>query len=373
MPAVVCVAMSVHAGVAKADDLPAETGRVPVAAPESVGDRLATLEPRFPAPLLEAFAAPAEEPLPIRLLGVDLVQQHALLERETPRVVSGPPLEIVAYWSPNTDLGTGLSLAVRFSSRDGKITRSHDFSVGPGKGERPWCVGVVYKQSYAIDTVPLGMAFSGLIYVTLNFPSPNTAGVALTPLQSIEADLAPTVGKAKVAASRYPEFFGKDARSLSTSFRLGLRASVEIPIPAAWQQGVTAIGVVSAFSFGSVKQGQPLCEVVVVSADGHPTTLLLESGVTTARADYDFNGPEHENHQRIAPIESTEADYLNVAGAPFKKHKYPGILPLPRPLDRASSITFRAAGSVILDVYDVLLLYGPCPEDTAASVSRGAQ
>ncbi|HEO70055.1 MAG TPA: hypothetical protein ENN80_02255 [Candidatus Hydrogenedentes bacterium] len=215
-----------------------------------------------------------------------------------------------------------------------------------------------------MDLEGIARVFSGYSYLTLNFRSPRAGALALTPLLGLPITLTPVIATGRIAADDFALFFGPHALRLDVSFRLGEAAFISLPVPQDAGMDVVAVGVVSAFSYGSVDQGLPLCEVTLKSGEETVETLWLESGVTTARADYDFHSHGYEKHEKITVIESIQADYLNVDGVPFMKHKYAALLEVQVPAAHIDAIAFRATSDVILDIYDVALLDAPAPEDS---------
>ena len=119
--------------------------------------------------------------------------------------------------------------------------------------------------------------------------------------------------------------------------------------------------MVSAFSYSTAPQGDTVCDVHVTTAEGRDVNLKIESGHSTARGDYDLYTPERNGHERIATIESKEADYLNASGAPFQKHKYAARLTLPEALGNLTELRFRSSSEVILDIFDLVLCYEDSP------------
>ncbi|MCC6144103.1 MAG: hypothetical protein IT368_09875 [Candidatus Hydrogenedentes bacterium] len=312
--------------------------------------------PVYPAPYVDALADPVATPAPLRLAGLDLVQSGTILDDPAPALDSMQTLRLVAQWIPNLYLQTKMPLSLKFWSHDGKISRDLELQAGPEAAGTSWEPDRVYRQEYEVSLLPVAEAFSGDSYLTLGFPSAQ-ANVPLRPLQALPVKISPRVGGRDVAVDRYTEIFGQQWRSLQKSFRLGNRAELTLPIMADPGSSVKGIGLVSAFSYGTLPQGAAVCRIVVRDAGGTEQVLTVQSGIATAKFDYDYHGAGVMAHKKVAVADSVEADYLSADGAPFMKHKYAAVLALPQPVSAPVSISFEAISDVIYDVYDVVLLY----------------
>ncbi len=318
--------------------------------------RIKALTPTFPAPPTHILASPGSEALPVRLIGVDLKQRSTRLDKENLRLNGKLRLKVTGYWlSPVMPLESTIPADIRLWSHNSRITKSQEITVGPIDGEESWMPGQVYKQEYQINLKPISSVFSGNIHMTVNLLSRKNGKFVPNPLQSLSLYLSPNVGRGRVEPSVLQAAVGETPRDLSVSFRLGNGAEHKVPIPARWQKGNARIAVVSAFGFGSVDQGEQVCEVVVETKSGQHTWELT-SGVETAQADYDYYPAGTLDHDKIQIVESTDSEYLSELGQPFRKHKYIGFLEVPETLGTIKSITFNSESSVIYEVFDVLLL-----------------
>jgi hypothetical protein len=315
---------------------------------------LQSIKPTIPAPLLRVFESGATSALPVRLLGIDLEQAGNRLRNTSDRISMEAPLVLIAYWEPTQPTSNRFPWTVRITSHDGKIARNFDFSGGPGDAGHAWQAGCVYKQHVRIDLLDTARAFNGKSHLTVNFASSAGAGSVLTPLQAVPIDLLPVISKRDVNSADVRQYLNAEFVDLDVSFRLGYRAEVTVPV--AQPVAARSLAVVSAYSYGSVPQGEPVAEVIVSYEDGTLAAFVLGSGKTTARGDYDFFGQGKLNHEKIDILESREAAYLNQNGAPFQTHKYAAAFQLPRPYRNVASVTFRSVRPVILDVYDAALV-----------------
>lgn len=314
--------------------------------------------PAYPAPLPGVLESGLGEEVPLRLIGIDLEQRGQRIDELPPIIEGAEPLVISFYWTPLTRLASPIPLGVRFWSHDGKITRALDLTAGPESGEAPWLPDRLHRQRVEIPMRPVALAFSGRSHMTLYFRSPHAGAGNAPPLQSLPLILSPVRRGADAGDALYPEVFGEGWRSVGASFRLGNGAEIIIAVPDTGDRAVRGIGVVSAFSYGSVPQGGVACVIEPIPAEGGAVPALeLISGVHTARHDYDFQAPGVQDHEKTAIVESVEADYLSAQGAPFMKHKYAGVIEAPDAFPPLRALRFRAQGEVILDVFDVVLVH----------------
>ncbi len=324
---------------------------------------LATLEalaPTFPAPRIDILASLESETLPVRLIGVDLTQHGTRLGKEGPRLDGKLGLKVTGYWLPLImPLESTVPADIRLWSHDSRITKSQEIGVGPVAGEDSWIPGQVYKQNYEIELMPISSVFSGKCHMTISLLSLKGGKIISSPLQYLSLYLSPNVGRGRVHPRNLQAAVGASPHDLSVSFRLGHGAEHEVDIPAAWQKDNARIAVISAFGFGNVAQGDPVCEVVAKTESGGKHTWALASGIATARADYDFYSEGNLNHKKVQVVESADAEYLDMSGGPFRKHKFIGFLEVPQTLGAIKSLTFRSQSSVIFDVFDVVLLPVP--------------
>jgi hypothetical protein len=311
--------------------------------------------PVYPAPYVDAIADPAAPPAPLRLQGIDLLQNGEHIEGAVAALDSMQTVRLIGHWLPNQQLLGTLPLTLKFWSHDGKITRSVNLQVGPKPPASPWEPDRPYQQEYEFSLRPVADAFSGDSYLTLNLPSAQSPA-PLKPLQVIPIRIAPRIAGRNVDTARYGELFGAAYHSLEKSFRLGNQADLTLPITSA-AEPIRGIGLVSAFSYGSLPQGTPVCEIILRDESGQEVRLLAESGVATSKYDYDYHAPGAMQHNKVAIAASVEADYLSADGAPFMKHKYAHVLLLEAPMTGLKSITFKAVSDVVYDVYDIVLVY----------------
>lgn len=328
---------------------------------DQVAQRLRDITPKFPAPPIAVVVAPGETPPPLGLVGVDLSQNKKPIVGAPAVLDPAYPLEIVAYWTPRANLRTVVDVELRFASANPLIYRTERLTAGPEDGTTYWNADTVYRKTYTLDLRPIAQLITGKCSLILGLSLRTRSGTRYYPLQRVAASLISHTRKAAVSRSAEKAAFGDSARSLDTDFVFGLDAHQALPIPAQDRNGVTAIGVVSAFGYGPLSQGAPVCEIIFHGENGRTAKATMECGVDTARADYDFLPPGQTNHKKVQIVESSDWDYSS-EGRPFRRHKYAGRIPVPAGIGRVASLEFHALTNRFFEVYDVLLLYGKTPQ-----------
>lgn len=333
---------------------PASLVHAEEAAAPNLRARLRDIQPAIPAPILRLFESSATSALPVRLLGIDLEQGGGQIHHHSDRIAADMPLELNAYWEATQPTAVRFPWTVKISSHDGKIARNFGFSGGPADTAQAWQAGCVYKQRVQIDLLDAARAFSGKGHLSVNLASSAAAAGALIPLLAVPIELKPVLSNRDANPADIKRYVNAAFVDLDVSFRLGYQAEITIPVDR--PVPARSLAVVSAYSYGSVPQGEAVAELIVGYEDGNLAALVLGSGKTTARGDYDFFGQGRLNHDKIDILESREASYLSQTGAPFQTHKYAAVFQLPRPYRNVASITFRSVRPVILDVYDAVLV-----------------
>ncbi len=340
----VCLVVAGWAGAATVD-----------AAPKDLDTQIRELTPSHPAPATGALLPVGEDAGPIRLIGIDLLQNGVPLAGDCPKLDGNIPFDIVAYWCPAAVIAGRIPMTLRFWSQDYMIGRGEDLVIGPAAGEPAWEPGGVYRQKHTIGLPQIAGAINGNIHLSIHLAAGANAGLESPALQQLDLVVTPRVGAGRVARTLLDAKLEHGAEPLSKSFRLGRGASVTLPV-GVHGRAVRGLIVVSSFAYGTVAQGKPVVEVGVNEGTASRNVQLL-SGVHTARGDYDYGLPGTMNHVKPAIVESQDADYLDASGAPFRRHRYLGTLPLDPPAQNLESLTFHVTADVVVDVFDVALLY----------------
>lgn len=291
----------------------------------------------------------------LRLLGLDLLQGNQSIEDG--RLDGSQPVTMVCYWIPRVDSVQTMPVAFSLHGAGGRLASEVKGTAGTARNETEWKANCLYKQSYALDLPTIARRFNGDVALTVCLVSRGRAGVELVPLMRLSVYVSPIAERGRTSRAALEAAFGKDLKSLDASFRLGRGAEIALPVAPELATTDGAIGIVSAFSYGSVKQDQPVCEVLGQDDRGQVWTWNLLSGVDTARTDYDVN-PEGMNHRSVAEVETWEADYLNVHDRPFQKRSYKCVITLPKDFGRLTTLTFRSMNPYIFEVFDVVLVSG---------------
>lgn len=322
------------------------------------------LTPSHPAPATGALLPVGEEAGPVRLIGVDLLQNGTPLAGECPRLDGNIPLDIVAYWCPAAVIAGRIPMTVRFWSQDYMIGRGEELVIGPNAGEPAWEPGGVYRQKHTIGLPQIAGVINGNACLSIHLAAGTGGGPESPALQQLDLVITPRVTAGRIVRTLLDAKLERGAEPLSKSFRLGHGASVTLPV-GVHGRAVRGIILVSSFAYGSVVQGKPVVEVGV-NEGGPSRNVQLLSGVHTARGDYDYSLPGTVNHSKPAIVESQDADYLDASGAPFRRHRYMGVVPLDPPAQSLKSLTFHVTADVVVDVFEVALLYA---EPAAAAVA----
>ncbi len=325
------------------------------AVPKDLGAQIRELTPSHPAPATGALLPAGEDAGPMRLIGVDLLQNGVKLGGGCPKLDGNIPLDVVAYWCPASVIAGRVPMTLRFWSQDYMIGRGEDLGIGPATGEPAWEPGGVYRQKHTVGLPQIAVSINGNVHLSIHL-APGAAGGPESPaLQELDMVITPRIGAGRVPRAILDTALEPGAEALSKSFRLGNGASVTLPVGVRGRP-VKGIVVVSSFAYGLVAQDKPVMGVDV--NDGAVTRKLeLLSGVHTARGDYDYYPSGVVNHSKPAIVQSQDADYLDASGAPFRRHRYMGVLPLDPPVSNLEQITFHAAADVVVDVFEVALIY----------------
>ena len=341
----VCLLLAAWAGAQKADTVP-----------KDLGVRIGELTPAHPAPATGALLPAGEDAGPVRLLGVDLLQNGTPLSGGCPKLDGNIPLDVVAYWCPAAVIAGRVPMTIRFWSQDYMIGRGEDLVIGPAPGEPAWEPGGVYRQKHTVGLPQIAGSINGNVHLSIHLAAGAVGGPESPALQQIELVVTPRVGAGRIARTTLDAKLERGAAPLSKSFRLGRGASVTLCVGVR-NRAVKGIVVVSSFAYGSVAQGKPVVEVAVNDGTA-PRSMQLLSGVHTARGDYDYYLPGTMNHSKPAIVDSQDAeDYLDASGGPFRRHRYAGMVPLDPPTQNLESLTFSVTADVVVDVFEVALLY----------------
>lgn len=290
----------------------------------------------------------------LRLLGTDLEQDGKLLSDERPVLDSSLPATITCYWMAEAEVTQKTPLELKLSTHDGQIFRSVEVKAGPNA--EVWHVGSVYVQKYELQVSAVATVFSGDSLLTLSLFPYQDADIAAVPLQSLPIYLTPYVRAAQVSDRNLNAAVGKDLRSLSVSFRLGRNARHKITVDDQALGATSAIAVVSGFSYGSIPQDEPVCDIVVRFHGGDSETWTMLSGVHTARSDFDFYPPNAANHKKVQIVESWQSEYADTFDRPFQKHKYLALFSVPQSSGKVASIEFVSKISNVIDIFGVALV-----------------
>ncbi len=326
-------------------------------------DGSAKTSPDFAAPSANALLPPGGDPGPLRLLGIDLLQDGAPLTGDTPAVDANKPLEIVAYWVPYVRLPARLPLSARFWAHRFMVSGGDTLEAGPEAGAPPWEAGGVYRQPHTVNLPAVLVSVSGEARLLIGLESvQRDKGRKTLPLMDLAVTVAPRVGGGKIPR-KLLEARAPGGMVLSKSFRLCRGASVVLPVTPSVGGRVVSVLVCSAFSYGDVPQDKPVFEMVPQTAGGAAMAAVpVLSGAHTARTDYDFYPARSMGHGKAEIIDSQEADTTDSGGLPMRRHRYAAQFDLPAPA-ALTGLAFRPVSNVVVDVFDVvLLLEAPAPE-----------
>lgn len=316
--------------------------------------------PTIEAPPLGLLDDARYQSFGLRLLGIDAVQHGQRLNSSPLEIDGDAPLLLRLYWMPErADVGPA-RIRLKSWSHDSRIMVEDEFAVeGDSPKASEWKIGRLYTAEHTWDPRVAASSFSGKSFLTLGFvPAGAPVNSLPVPLITLRTRLRPAVSPSDISKTEYARVFGEDFRSLGTRFRLGLQASITLPIPLEMGDRIHAIGVASAFSWGSMPQGARVATVTAILPGGGEVKLTMVSGESTAKADYDFFPPGHWDHQKIDILESTASGSPSASDTPFMIHKYGGVLRFPGEVSTISALRFYMDAPIILDVYDIVLIGG---------------
>ncbi len=307
----------------------------------------------FKAPTYSIFENEPQENL--RLLGIQLVQAGKGLIKQEDIITINPQelLDVNLHWLPGHDIDTKIPILLQFSTRDGIVKRTIETQIGPEVGEL-WKAGGIYQHHHVTDMRSITLSFSGAATMSVHVGQESTLSETQNFQLLLNLRLLPLIELPDMETSRYPEFFGSNNISLNKRFRLGSGVTQRIDIEQREDHSFIGIGLISAYGYNSVPQSKKVGVCRVYSNGQILVELPILSGIHTARSDYDFD-PQGRDHQKIAIIESEEADYLDVNGAPFLRHKYVSKLPSAE-MAKADSIEFEMLARGTLDIFDIVIL-----------------
>jgi len=304
--------------------------------------------PTFPAPPPNT---PAEGGLTPRLLGADLIQNGDHLDPQDP-IRPDAPLYVDLQWLFAESAPTPTTLVFRFSSFDLRVVRDIHHEVAPEADVAP---GSVWRERVTIDIDRIAYSMSGEVQLAIARQSAKIDSDRLDPLLTIPFMLEPLVQSPGISRETATSLLGDDAILLPVSFRLGHAAQWESE-PIGEPSGVVAaVALFSAFSYGDVKQGEPIGSIEITGPNGNKHHVTLLSGVHTARSDFDAN-PTARNHQKIRIAESTDAGYESQSGQPFERHKYIAIIDIPAGITAPVRLRIANSSRVPFDVYGIGLV-----------------
>lgn len=332
--------------------LGAEGDSAGAAAPDSTAGIVA---PTFAAPFNPPSPDPAVTSPAVRLLGIDVLQDGKIVKGEV-ALDGSKKAELVTYWCANSEVDSRVPLVLQFMAIRGRVTRDIEISAGPERGQSAWERGTVHRVTHALDLPAVAVDMSGRLDMVLNTTALTSGGFSRAPLQCIPVLVQPKSQQGRVSHQRYAVLFGKDHASLDISFRLGPEAAFTVPIPEAWRGRIGRIAIISAFSFGPIAQGRPVCDVVAKRSDQPTQRWTMRSGENTARTDIDYYPASMQEHRKVEIIESADADYPSLEGGPFKRHMYLGWLNVDATNMTFDTLSVESVNTNFFDVYDIVLV-----------------
>ena len=327
----------------------ADTAEAEIAVEVFSDQDVATFLPAPPFDVFEAMPGQA-----VQLLGMRLTHGAAPLLADAQPWSLEPvqPLFLQLYFKVHQPIQDTLSVLLQFATMDGVVSRGIETEIGPGSDAR-WEMGAVYIHEEIIHLGLIAGRFSGDAHMRVYVGSEAAPEEQQRFQQRLEMKLKPLVGERRVATSRYPEFFGAHYHSLNVGFRLGRGVRQRLALDEFAGDALRAIGLVSSYGYHAAPQGEVIGRCILLLSGEPVHEIPLISGENTARTDYDFD-PASQEHQRIAIIESEEADYLDVNGAPFQRHKYAASLDIPEGIV-FDTLEFEMLSRGTLDIHDVVL------------------
>ena len=323
-----------------------------------VQDRIKSITPDYPAPLQDVFDVSARPGLPLRLLGVDLLQGGRRLQGKRVRLDSTIPLTIRAYWCPRLRLNTVLEGQALFQDQACVISRKQVFRIGPEKRNMAWEIGQVYCQQYTMDLQEVARAWSGYGFLSITMPPLTREGKARICVQLLPVLLTPLVETREISLTTLGKFVTPPYRIFPVHIRLEAGAVAHLDIPKIWRQGNRRLVLLSAMSYRDIKQGEPVGTIVLDTEKNGAFSLVIRSGKDTALCNYDALRSEQVDHDQVQIFDSWDSRQLDSRGNPSRLHRYITVRTLPQDAEKRSltGITIRCEADTVFDVYGLVLL-----------------
>jgi hypothetical protein len=319
---------------------------------DAMRQRIAANTPDYPAPLYDVFDAAGQGAIPVRLLGIDIVQNAQPLTGVPAELDGAKPLTIAAYWEATVRVTSSVPLKIAFWDRLCLISPSEDLRIGPRNNEEPWQPGNVYRQEYPVDVRAVANAFSGHGYLLLSLRSMPGRSRDLTSLQMVPVLVHPLIEEIKVSERSLERVVPPPYRIIPSEFRLGQGAEVRLDVPADWRAGNRRLAVMSSMSYQSLPEGAAACEIALTLGVETKAKFELDYGVHTARCD------DEPRAGGATVFESRDSAHLNREGRPVQLHKYIAVFDLPVEAASIDAIAFHCNAEVVLDIFGMALLPG---------------
>jgi hypothetical protein len=315
-----------------------------------------TFTPDYPAPNISIVADVSAKRPPLQLLGVSLSQGSGKLTGEAPRLSSGEPLVLTAFWKPSVTLASSVPFAVQFADFLSLLGTTSEFRAGPRTGEAAWQAGCVYRQDSSVDMADVARQFSGRGYLMLALKTTPGRGAVPSPIQLLPVLINPRAVAQALPQPALQRLLPGADRAIGQKVRLAYGAECTIAVPEAWQTGNRRLAVVSSLSYQNIPQGESVCDIVLNSGGNDTAVVKLTSGIMTSRCDHDVFAPGTLNHGKAQVFESRDSGTLDYQGRPVQLHTYIGTIELPAAPAVIRTLTFRCDAQVVLDILGVVLL-----------------
>lgn len=217
----------------------------------------------------------------------------------------------------------------------------------------PWPIGALRTMNFRIVFPPLRYSGRATLYVDY-LPEGALEGPALwaQPIFIRAAAVSTEIDRRLIR-----ETFGSEVFRLAKAFRLGPGAELELPFPMDIR-AVKAIGLVSHTNYDNdTRTGEAVAQIEFLDSGGSTReTILVRSGITTAKRDHDEYAPGTLKTRKVA-VYSSEASPRpsRATDEPYELHDYASVFVFDATVNAVSMRVRYLRDDGIFQVGEVLL------------------
>lgn len=303
------------------------------------------------------LAEPGRAPV-AEFVGFDIVREGATKPSDVPEFVVGLASRVTAHWIPTAASPGPLEMVVSLKGSGPKV------EIAAPVETTAWTPGVPQTSVLEISVPRFTHAGRGVLTLSLRGRDSDEPGAFVYRGPSYTH---PIVTKSSFPEADIARLFGSDARSLRASFRLGEGARVPIscgPVP---DRPCIGLGVVSALHHSfRFTDGEPVGLFILYDAGGGEIGRVeLIAGADTSLSEYDVPRPGtfDLSQAAVASERPHPGGRFTWNKRPLTLYTYYATLPLDSPAEPARIEAQFVGAKGVLDVYDIVLLYGEAADD----------